>query len=252
MNAYGTSLGGIPANLEGFGVMIPETLRVSWDNPEDLEELLDRYDGRVAAYIGEPVIGAGGVIEAPDGYWPEIRRICTRARHPVHPGRGDLRLRPARRELRLHALRRRARPDHLREGRHVRLPAARRRHRRPAREGPLLGRGRAAFRHGFTYSGHAACCAAGLANLDILEREELVARVAELEPVLADAVAPLRELDLVAEVRTRRPPRRHRVQAGGARRDARASPTRCRCARARTASSPARCAASACSSRRRS
>ena len=36
MNAYGTSLGGIPANLEGYGVMIPETLRVSWDNPEDL------------------------------------------------------------------------------------------------------------------------------------------------------------------------------------------------------------------------
>ena len=57
--------------------MIPETLRVSWDDPEDLEETLDRYDGRVAAYIGEPVIGAGGVIEAPDGYWPEIRRICT-------------------------------------------------------------------------------------------------------------------------------------------------------------------------------
>ena len=32
------------------------------------------------------------------------------------------------------------------------------------------------------------CCAAGLANLDILEREQLVARVAELEPVIADAV----------------------------------------------------------------
>ena len=33
MNAYGTSLGGIPANLEGYGVMIPETLRVSWTTP---------------------------------------------------------------------------------------------------------------------------------------------------------------------------------------------------------------------------
>ena len=145
MNAYGTSLGGIPANLEGYGVMIPETLRVSWDNPEDLEEMLDRYDGRVAAYIGEPVIGAGGVIEAPDGYWPEIRAHLHRARDPLHPGRGHLRLRPAGRELRLHALRRRARHDHVREGRHVRLPAARRHHRRADDQGLLLGRGRAAL-----------------------------------------------------------------------------------------------------------
>ena len=33
MNAYGTSLGGMPANLEGFGVMIPETLRVALGRP---------------------------------------------------------------------------------------------------------------------------------------------------------------------------------------------------------------------------
>ena len=67
MNAYGTSLAGIPANLEGFGTMIPETLRVKWDESEDLEETLDRYSDRVAAFIGEPVIGAGGVIPPPEG-----------------------------------------------------------------------------------------------------------------------------------------------------------------------------------------
>jgi adenosylmethionine-8-amino-7-oxononanoate aminotransferase len=43
---------------------------------------------------------------------------------------------------------------------------------------------------------------AALANLAILERERLVERVAELEPVLRDLVAPLRELDGVAEVRS--------------------------------------------------
>jgi putrescine---pyruvate transaminase len=58
------------------------------------------------------------------------------------------------------------------------------------------------FRHGYTYSGHPAACAVGLANLDIIEREQLVARVAELEPALAAALAPLAEHELVSEVRT--------------------------------------------------
>ncbi len=58
------------------------------------------------------------------------------------------------------------------------------------------------FLHGYTYSGHAAACAAALANLDILERESLVDRVAELEPVLDTAVRRLSGAPLVGEVRT--------------------------------------------------
>jgi adenosylmethionine-8-amino-7-oxononanoate aminotransferase len=61
--------------------------------------------------------------------------------------------------------------------------------------------GRAIFRHGFTYSGHPAACAAGLANLDIIAREGLVGRVRELEPVLARAMAPLADAPQVSEVR---------------------------------------------------
>jgi adenosylmethionine-8-amino-7-oxononanoate aminotransferase len=57
------------------------------------------------------------------------------------------------------------------------------------------------FRHGFTYSGHPSACAAGMANLDLMVRERLVERVAELEPVLAQAVAPLASAPLVSEVR---------------------------------------------------
>ncbi len=49
---------------------------MAWDDPADLERTLDELDGRVAAFIGEPVIGAGGVIPPPDGYWPEVARIC--------------------------------------------------------------------------------------------------------------------------------------------------------------------------------
>jgi adenosylmethionine-8-amino-7-oxononanoate aminotransferase len=58
------------------------------------------------------------------------------------------------------------------------------------------------FRHGFTYAGHATSCAVGLANLDVIEREGLVARVKELEPVLTDALAPLADHEAVAEVRS--------------------------------------------------
>jgi putrescine aminotransferase len=57
------------------------------------------------------------------------------------------------------------------------------------------------FRHGYTYSGHPTAAAVALANLDLIEREQLVSRVAELEPVLARAVAPLAEHELVSQVR---------------------------------------------------
>jgi adenosylmethionine-8-amino-7-oxononanoate aminotransferase len=61
--------------------------------------------------------------------------------------------------------------------------------------------GQAVFRHGFTYSGHPAACAAGLANLDILERERLVEQVREMEAMLAETMAPLAGSPHVAEVR---------------------------------------------------
>jgi len=59
----------------------------------------------------------------------------------------------------------------------------------------------AMFRHGATYAGHPACCAAALANLDVLEREGLVTRAKDLEGELAAVLAPLEDQDHVAEVR---------------------------------------------------
>ena len=202
MNAYGTALAGIPSNLEGYGnSIIPDTLRVRWDDPEDLEELLDRHGERVAAFIGKPVIGAGGVIPPPDGYWAEVRRICTERdvlliQDEVICGFGRL-------GEWFGCQRYGIEPDLITFAKGVTsgyLPLG------GVIAGPRVkdvfwADGAPAFRHGFTYSGHAACCAAGLANLDILEREGLVARVRELEPVLAGLLEPLRELPLVADVR---------------------------------------------------
>jgi putrescine aminotransferase len=58
------------------------------------------------------------------------------------------------------------------------------------------------FRHGYTYQAHATSCAVGLANLDVIEREQLIPRVRELEHVLAARLSPLASHELVSEVRT--------------------------------------------------
>jgi adenosylmethionine-8-amino-7-oxononanoate aminotransferase len=58
------------------------------------------------------------------------------------------------------------------------------------------------WRHGYTYSGHAAAATAALTNLDILVREGLIERVAKLEGTFADKLHPLATHPLVSEVRT--------------------------------------------------
>jgi adenosylmethionine-8-amino-7-oxononanoate aminotransferase len=57
------------------------------------------------------------------------------------------------------------------------------------------------FRHGYTYSGHATACAAGLKVMEIIEREGLIDRAAELEGEIYDALAPLEDLEVVSNVR---------------------------------------------------
>jgi adenosylmethionine-8-amino-7-oxononanoate aminotransferase len=66
---------------------------------------------------------------------------------------------------------------------------------------PFWSRPGTPLRHGATYSAHATCCAAAHANLDLLERDGLIARGGELEGPLLDAVAPLAAHPLVSEVR---------------------------------------------------
>ena len=82
---------------------------------------------------------------------------------------------------------------------------------------PFWAEGAGVWRHGYTYSGHAAASAAALANLDIMEREGLCERARELETELADALAPLAAHALVE----RGPARAGRARRGaaGARRD---------------------------------
>lgn len=59
----------------------------------------------------------------------------------------------------------------------------------------------ARWMHGLTNSGHPGCCAVALANLDVIEREDLIARAATLGQRLHDGLAPLQNHPNVGEVR---------------------------------------------------
>ena len=59
------------------------------------------------------------------------------------------------------------------------------------------------FSHGFTYSGHPVACAAGLKNIEIIEREGLCEHVRERGPYFAESLSSLGALELVGDVRGR-------------------------------------------------
>ena len=79
MNAYGTSLGGIPANTAPFVPLVSLVEHVAWDDAAALEKAIENLGAQnVAAFFCEPVIGAGGVYPPPEGYLASVRDICRR------------------------------------------------------------------------------------------------------------------------------------------------------------------------------
>jgi putrescine---pyruvate transaminase len=77
MNAYGTSLGGIPANTEAFDPLVTLVQHVPWDDAAALEKVIKEVGAdQVAAFFCEPVVGAGGVYFPPDGYLARVQEIC--------------------------------------------------------------------------------------------------------------------------------------------------------------------------------
>jgi putrescine---pyruvate transaminase len=204
MNAYGTSLGGIPMLTEAFTPLVSQVEQVPWDDAEALEKTIEMVGAqRVAAFFCEPVIGAGGVYPPPEGYLQAVRDICRRhdvlfVADEVITGYGRLGEWFASGRFGLD-------PDLITSAKGLSsgyLPI-----------GAVIAGPRVAepfwragsteiFRHGHTYSGHPAAAAVALANLDLIEREQLIPRVAALEPVLAKVMAPLAGHDLVGAVRS--------------------------------------------------
>jgi putrescine---pyruvate transaminase len=165
------------------------------------EKILAVGPDKVAAFIGEPVQGAGGVIIPPETYWPEIQRICDKygillVSDEVICGFG-------RTGEWFGCERFGARPDLMSMAKALSsgyLPIG----------GVMVGDRVARtliekggeFAHGFTYSAHPVCCAVALANLEIIQRERLVENVRDnIGPYLQERWAGLAEHPLVGEAR---------------------------------------------------
>ncbi|WP_460859411.1 aminotransferase family protein [Nocardiopsis coralliicola] len=203
LHGLGTSMIGMDRFRAGFGPGDPDTSVVPHDSAAAVEaEILRVGADRVAAFFAEPVIGSGGVHAPVPGYFEEIERICRR--HGVLFIVDSIICGFARLGDWFGIERFGVRPDMIVFAKGVSsgyLPL-----------GGVVASGQIAapfwdapgnpFHHGTTYAGHAACSSAALANLDILEREDLFTASREVETHLDGALRTLEDHPLVREVRS--------------------------------------------------
>lgn len=165
-------------------------------------KILEVGADKVAAFIAEPVQGAGGVIIPPETYWPEIQRIVDQygillISDEVICAFGRLGHWFAYEKFGY-------RPDLVTFAKGVTsgyIPLG----------GVMVGDRVAKvlieqggeFNHGYTYSGHPVACAVALANIELMERDNLVSKVRDdVGPYLAERFAELNAHPLVAEAQT--------------------------------------------------
>jgi len=153
---------------EDFGLMRAQELETA---------ILDLGEDRVAAFIGEPIQGAGGVVIPPSTYWPEIQRICDKYEilliaDEVICGFGRTGNWFGSQTVGI-------RPDIMTIAKGLSSGYA-----------PIGGSvvsdevaeviSSTEFNHGYTYSGHPVAAAVALENLRILEEEDVVGHVARV------------------------------------------------------------------------
>jgi putrescine aminotransferase len=185
---------------EGFGEDPAEFAARAADAIE--ERILEVGPENVAAFVGEPVQGAGGVIIPPADYWPRVEAICRKygilmacdevicgfgrlgawfgfQHFGVTPDLVSMAKGLSSGYLPISAV---GVADHVVE---------------------TIRGGHTDFVHGYTYSGHPTCAAVALKNIEIIEREDLVARTrGDSGPYLAAALARLADHPLVGEARS--------------------------------------------------
>lgn len=197
----GTSTQGIDANRAGFGPLMPDVARVARHDLEEVARLFAESGERVAAVLTEPLQGASGVHPPEPGYLEGLRRLCDQHGallifDEVLTGFGRLGSWFAAQHYRVQ-------PDLITFAKAVTsgyIPMG----------GVIVGqRVRAALesepdailRTGFTYSGHPTAAAAGVACLEVTERDGLLPRAAVLGERMGSGLAAMRADGLVADVR---------------------------------------------------
>lgn len=189
LHAYGTSIAGLEFNRDGYGTesLVPETRRVPVHDIDALKGVIaDVGADNIAAIVTEPIQGTGGVNPPQAGYLETLQQLCREndilfVLDEVITGFGRTGSMFAAERFGLS-------PDLITFAKGVTSGYA-----------PLGGvlvsprvwepfyvddAATPIFRHGATYAGHATACAVAMANLDVLERDGLVERAAELEQLL--------------------------------------------------------------------
>ncbi len=154
----------------------------------------------IAAFIGEPVMGTGGVIIPPDGYWQRIREICDQygvllISDEVITGFG--------RTGTLFGMQQwGVTPDMMTMAKGITSAY------QPLSAVGISGKvfdqmavPGASFMHSYTYSGHPAVCAAAIANIEIIEKENLVENAKVVGQYFKEKLAELNDLPVVGETR---------------------------------------------------
>ena len=165
------------------------------------ERILEVGPENVAAFIGEPVQGAGGVIIPPQGYWPQVEAICRKYGillicDEVIAGFGRTGNMWGHETVGV-------KPDIIAMAKGLSsgyLPIS-----AVAVSAEIIAVMKTGgdFVHGYTYSGHPVCAAVALRNIEIMEREGLTEKVrSETGPYLAKALQALADHPLVGEVRS--------------------------------------------------
>jgi len=153
------------------------------------EAILRAGPDTIAAFIGEPIHGAGGIIYPTDDYWPRVREICTR--HDVLLIADEI-VTGFGRTGRWFCLEHwNVQPDIISFAKGVTsgyVPLG----------GIIVNQGikdaldsadpANRWMHGFTNSGHPVCCAVALKNIEIIEREKLAANSAAMGNILLSAL----------------------------------------------------------------
>jgi adenosylmethionine-8-amino-7-oxononanoate aminotransferase len=216
---HGVSMGaltatGLTALREPFepltpgGVHVPNTNSYRWEEGRDplwaadaIEEAIE-FQGpeTVAAVILEPVQNGGGCFTPQEGYFQRVREICDR--HGVLLISDEVICSWGRLGHWFGCERYGYQPDMITTAKGVSSAYA------PL--GAVIAgdhlaepflHGTAAFNHGFTFGGHPVACAVGLANIDLIERDELCENVRANEGALRGMLESLRDLPIVGDVR---------------------------------------------------
>jgi adenosylmethionine-8-amino-7-oxononanoate aminotransferase len=200
-NLGGTSVQGLDANRVGWGDLLPHVVELPADDIEAAARAFAEHGERIAGVLTEPVQGAAGVHPPVDGYLAGLRRLCDDhgallVFDEVITGFGRL---GAPFASHLYGVV----PDAMTFAKGVTSGY------QPL-SGVVVSAAMAAslaedeswmLRSGYTYSGHPAACAAAVANLDVLERDALVARAGRIGDRLGPALASMVDDGLVEAVR---------------------------------------------------